>query len=235
MTTRDLPPVFAVFDCAPEWNTPFHKNRYALLRRVSGPGEPVRVEPHLLPEQGALPLSQPNCYPKFPYPVEFAGTGAPETRRTFWWFTGDRLFYDVQIPVVDFLRRDIAPFLFDTTATNDDVSWCIVRQIAQRSLRTRFEDRALEERVQRLPAIPLAPTAAGSPPEFVLKALLRDAEAQSEACPITQQKPSECGEVVFASCYHWFEKKGLETWMAGGKQECPVCKAHISWTKGLHA
>ena len=227
MPPQCIPALFAVFDCSPDWPTPFYKNRYALLRRVSEPDAPLRVEPHLLPEQGALNINQSNITSLI-HSVQVAGT---PVRQTLWWFTGDSLWYDNHhFPVLDFQDRSAIPFLFDTTATNDDVSWCIVRQIAQRRLRDGVEDRALEARVARLPPVPLAATAATKNlPQFVLRALLRDAETQSQTCPITQQKPAECGEVLFTSCYHWFEKTALETWL-GSSSDCPTCKAHVSFT-----
>ncbi len=225
---RELPSLFAVFDCAPEWHTPFHSKRYAILRRVSGPLDPLRTELYTVPPGDTLRLiSEPTgLMPKTPSPLEIADAA----HATQWWYTGDQLYHTSSIPVLDFLHRDLLPFEFDFTASNDDVSWCIIRQIAQRGLRGTYETRVLETRVARLPPIPLGP--ASGPPVFVYQALLRDAEAQTQTCPITCMSPKECGTVLFANCFHWFEKKALNTWLDGNTC-CPVCKAHISTTKEL--
>lgn len=225
---RELPPLFAVFDCEPEWHTPFSSNRYAILRRVSNSGEPLRTEPYEMPPTDPLTLvSAPTgVLPRQPSPVEIEGSN----RETTWWYTGDQLYHKSPIPVLDFLRRDLLPFEFRYTATNDETSWCIVRQISQRSLRATYETRALETRVARLPPIPLGST--GGPPLFVFEALLRDAITQEQTCPITCALPKECGTVLVANCFHWFEKNALLTWLEGNTC-CPVCKGHISYYKEL--
>ncbi len=227
---RELPQLFAVFDCEPEWHTPFHSKRYAILRRVSGTGEneALRTEPYEIPDSGTLNLvSAPaGVLPRLPSPIEIEGA----TRPTSWWYTGDQLYHTSPIPVVDFLHRDLLPFEFRFTVTNDDVSWCIVRQIAQRGLRATYETRALEARVARLPALPVAQT--GGPPAFVYQALLRDAEAQSQTCPITCMSPKECGTILVTNCFHWFEKNAMLTWLEGNTC-CPVCKGHVSYYRDV--
>lgn len=90
----------------------------------------------------------------------------------------------------------------------------------------------------RLPAAvpPLDQTKAKSAnpvpvPEFVARALLRDAQrADDQTCPITME-PLVDGSSAVTSCFHVFNREALEEWMARQGASCPVCKQTCAVTE----
>ena len=137
---------------------------------------------------------------------------------------------------------------------NDEDSWCFIRQVDQRVLRSRIQDDDLERRVNELSQItfaaplpvappvaplqepqpqvkakPVAPQQPPAVPKYILEAFVRDAQAQKQTCPITCVEPKECGSVLVTNCYHWFETAALRRWRET-KNTCPVCKGEIQST-----
>lgn len=219
-----LPRTFAVFDCAPEWRDPFHHNRYAFFERLSTPGEPLRSQPYESPgpftiDNSTLPLSRD--------PVAVTLADGSETK---WWFAGSVCVFESRapMPIVDFLDHEKLQPDYRWTAANDEPTLCMVRQINQRTLRDRMHNSATAQRVYTLKPLPIG----NGPPQFVLKALIRDAQVREQTCPITCLSPADCKTVLITGCFHWFEKTALQRWFQQ-HNTCPMCKATVSFTKEL--
>ena len=63
-------------------------------------------------------------------------------------------------------------------------------------------------------------------PKGVGDALIRDARASTESCPILQTPFSECRKLAVSSCFHIFDKESLATWQQA-HTSCPVCRCKI--------
>jgi hypothetical protein len=66
-------------------------------------------------------------------------------------------------------------------------------------------------------------------PEFVCRALIREAIEKKETCPISLCELGTGMSISVTSCYHLFEKESLNTWMTANRS-CPVCKQKCSCT-----
>jgi len=64
-------------------------------------------------------------------------------------------------------------------------------------------------------------------PKHVLLALLRDAKAGKESCPISMADYKDCGSLAITNCYHIFDKESLDRWFRS-KTTCPSCREETS-------
>lgn len=65
-------------------------------------------------------------------------------------------------------------------------------------------------------------------PRYVAELLIKDAVKREELCPITME-PITLETTAITSCFHMFERNGIQTWLLT-KSECPVCKKACSLT-----
>ena len=62
-------------------------------------------------------------------------------------------------------------------------------------------------------------------PEYISDVIIKHAIENGETCPITME-PLEKSTTVVTSCFHFFEKSAIETWLnnKSNGSKCPVCK-----------
>lgn len=253
-----IPQLFALFDDEATDRQPFFQNRFILLWRRSGLMNRLDLVPYPFLAEGEYATLERNGFHSVSRPVHVGSH-----QHSKWWNTGFSLHFHgapqenhLPIPVIDFLHRSELPgnIRFNLTAMNDEDTWCFMRQVDQRVLRSRIQDNDLERRVNELsqitfasaatapavapippPAAPQQKARAAGPlpqsgvPKYILEAFVRDAQAQKQTCPITCVEPRECGTVLVTNCFHWFESTALKRWRES-KNQCPVCKAEIQST-----
>ena len=66
-------------------------------------------------------------------------------------------------------------------------------------------------------------------PEFVCRALIREAIEKGDTCPISLTEFSHTMAISVTSCYHLFEQEALDQWLHS-HSSCPVCKQVCSST-----
>lgn len=74
-----------------------------------------------------------------------------------------------------------------------------------------------------------ADTAPKQIPEFVCRALIREALERGESCPISLGEFTPETNMSVTSCYHVFETESLNSWLAVNNA-CPVCKQNCACT-----
>lgn len=155
--------------------------------------------------------------------------------RTEWHSVGRTLYSMLDanpIPVINIDRNHDLPCLEDNclrVVEGDRRELHLWEQrwnphVVIRLLHERDRERDREERRARPPApapVPVAPTPV---PKFVANALIRDAVAKNDTCPITME-PLTAETTAVTHCFHLFERNAIATWLASDAgHACAVCK-----------
>jgi hypothetical protein len=217
LTGMPLPSQFALFDADSRLSVlepNFLQSRFALFEASGEFVRPFAPVTHLVVKRSDPYLADP---------IQRVGD-------LVWWRTAWELRCEGRIvPILDMEPR--IETLFQYTATNDFVGYCLSRIQDQRALRQ--QKMALQQEMARQRPQPLArppqpsrPPTVCEIPAFVAELIVKDAIAKKAQCPILMKEFNDCKTVVVTTCYHTFESEALKEWLAM-KTTCPLCKAEV--------
>ncbi len=155
-----------------------------------------------------------------------------ELQITKYWYTGRYMIptsdsgRSLTVPIFDFENRSyfetLWPQLQKVQLNENSVELMIQNQSHQRRIRNE-----LLQLLQRVSEQQVAE----QPPPFdiprrVAEVLIHNLIESGASCAISTEPFSQCNEISITPCYHYFQRRALETWLSSHRN-CPECRGPV--------